>query len=43
MFDNETKKFLYDEEVRLSFGALYGPDEFDVSEWQTIIESLVDE
>ena len=42
VFDNETKKFLYDEEVRLSFGAAYGPDELDVSEWQTIIERLVD-
>lgn len=42
VFDDKTQKFLYDEEVQLSFGALYGPDEFDVSEWQTIIERLVD-
>jgi hypothetical protein len=42
IFDNQLKKFLYDEEVRLSFGATFGPDALDVNEWQDKIIEIVD-
>ena len=43
VFDNQEKKYLYDEEVRLSFGATFGPDVDDVVKWQNIIMGMVDD
>ena len=42
MFDNQEKKYLYDEEVRLSYGATFGPDAVDVVEWQDKVVEIVD-
>jgi hypothetical protein len=41
VFDNQQKKSLYDEEVRLSFGATFGPDVLDVVEWQNKVMEIV--
>jgi len=42
VFDNQEKKYLYDEEVRLSYGATFGPDAIDVVEWQDKVVEIVD-
>ena len=42
VFDNQEKKYLYDEEVRLSYGATFGPDAVDVVEWQDKVVEIVD-
>jgi hypothetical protein len=42
VFDNREKKYLCDEEVRLSYGATFGPDAVDVVEWQDKILEIVD-
>ena len=42
IYDNELSHYLYSEEVRLSFGAPFGPDVLDVNEWMNTIEKVVD-
>jgi hypothetical protein len=42
VFDNQDKKYLYDEEVRFSYGASFGPDAQDVLEWQDKVIEIVD-
>ena len=43
VFDNQENKSLYDEEVRLSYGATFGPDALDVVEWQNKVMEIVDD
>jgi hypothetical protein len=43
IFDTQLKKYLYDEEVRLSYGASFGPDALDVEDWMNKIEEIVDD
>jgi hypothetical protein len=42
VYDNELKHYLYSEEVRLSYGAAFGPDALDLNEWMNMIEKVVD-
>ena len=42
IFDEELNKVLLDEEVRLSYGAAFGPDVADVNLWEDRIISIVD-
>ena len=41
--DEQTKEQLLEEEVSLSYGAIVGPDIFDVQEWQSRSTEIVDE
>jgi hypothetical protein len=40
--NEETKEVLLDKEVGLSYGALFGPDADDVTQWQEICCEVVD-
>lgn len=42
ILDEELNKVLCDEEVRLSYGATFGPDVDDVNLWQDRIIEIVD-
>jgi hypothetical protein len=42
VLDTETNQVLLDEEVRLSYGASFGPDVFDVADWRDKIIAVVD-
>lgn len=42
VLDNQTKEYLYDEEVFLSYGAFFGPDSADVADWRDKIVKVVD-
>jgi len=42
VLDTQTKESLYDEEVFLSYGALFGPDVADVADWRDKIVKVVD-
>lgn len=41
--DTESNKVLHSETVSLMYGAEFGPDHDDVTAWQDICESVVDE
>jgi hypothetical protein len=40
--NEETKQILLDQEVNLSYGALFGPDVDDVALWESICVELID-
>lgn len=42
IYDEKLNKVLCDEEVRLSYGAAFGPDVEDVRDWQDRIIEIVD-
>jgi len=42
VLDTRTNQSLYDEEVFLSHGALFGPDVADVADWRDKIVKVVD-
>jgi len=42
IYDEELKKVLCDEEVRLSYGSVFGPDADDLRDWEERIISIVD-
>lgn len=42
VLDTETNQVLLDEEVRLSYGAAFGPDVADVADWRDKIVKVVD-
>jgi len=42
VLDTETNQILLDEEVRLSYGAAFGPDSFDIEDWCGKIVKVVD-
>lgn len=42
VLDTETNQVLLDEEVRLSYGASFGPDVADVADWRDKIIAVVD-
>ena len=42
VLDTETNQDLLDEEVFLSYGAFFGPDAADVSDWRDKIITVVD-
>lgn len=42
VLDTETNLVLLDEEVRLSYGASFGPDASDVADWRDKIIAVVD-
>ena len=42
IYDNQLNRYLLSKEVRLTYGAVFGPDAIDVSEWMGMIERAVD-
>jgi hypothetical protein len=42
IYDNQLNRYLLSKEVRLTYGAVFGPDAIDVSEWMGTIERVVD-
>lgn len=40
--NEETKEVLLDKQVPLAYGALFGPDMSDVTEWQELCIAVVD-
>jgi hypothetical protein len=42
IYDNQLNRYLLSKEVRLAYGATFGPDALDINEWMNMIEKVVD-